>query len=185
MQSRQLVLTVFALFATWYLAACVAQPLDGPPPGAARQAPGDFSLLVHIEGDRPAYEPAGYTSQYVIETNRRLRVALGPGARADYFPRKTCRLTTDQIELLYHFVIENHLPAEPSSPQAESRAGGDAPASIVYTVTLSGEGSTHRYRTTPDESPATLALVRRLIELRSPYLPVPAQPITTAEVDQP
>ena len=66
--------------------------------------------------------------------------------------------------------------AEPTSPTAEADLAGTASTPVLYRVTIISHGRTHRYATTPAESPPTSELIERLIELRAPVIPVPRPP---------
>ena len=141
----------------------------------ALAVPADFALVLHIDGQGPTHEPTRHNSQYVVEPNRNLRVALGPGASPDYFPSLTGRLSPRQFEAIYQLIDANHLTAEPTSPGAELRLEADSEA-VYYEVWITSEGRTHHFATTPSESATTLQLVKYLVRLRESKIPVPRAP---------
>ena len=123
--------------------------------------PPDFALRFHVAGDPRADDLLLKTSQYLVEPNRQFRVALGAGATIDYYPKLTRRSISraEFYELCQHVHL-HHLMSEPTSVGSEG--GG---VNIRYAVEISAQGRTHRYRTTPDESPPTVELLRLLIAL--------------------
>ena len=164
---------------TWWvgtitgLAGCAAMTVDQP--ANRLHPPSDFALVLHIQGHDLAADPAHYTSQYIIEPNRKLRTALGQGTTAKYFPDLTRQLSPIEFDVLSELVLQNHLMAEPTSPGVEEQAVPPQAASTIYTVSITSNGRTNRYATTPHESPATFSLVKTLIRYRTPILPVPMQ----------
>ena len=154
------------------LAGC-RKPIAMPPKPTV---PSDFVLTVNIRGDSGPHEPGRYPSQYIVEPDRRLRAALGAGVSPHYYPKLTRVLTPGQMQSLWEQIERNHLTAEPTSPTAEADLLGTTSAPVLYRVTIISHGRTHRYATTPAESPPTRKLIEQLIDLRAPVIPVPRRP---------
>jgi len=141
-------------------------PNSSPQPGQTLSRPGlppDFALQFHVVGDPFTNDPLRQTSQYVLEANRHLHVATGPTATRDSYPPLTRVIPHAEYEHLIRHVLRCHLMAEPTSPAAES-----SNTTLRYEVTLFANGRTHRYATTPAESPPTIQLLQKLVKIRSP-----------------
>ena len=141
---------------------------------AVLAVPSDFALVLHIDGPGPAREPTRHHSQYIVEPNRNLRVALGPGVSPDYFPSLTGRLLPRQFEAVYQLVEANHLMSEPTSPGAQLQPERDAEA-VCYKVWITCLGRTHHFETTPSESVATWQLAKYLVHLHQSKILVPKE----------
>lgn len=139
---------------------------------AVLEVPSDFALVLHIDGPAPAREPTRHHSQYIVEPNRNLRVALGPGVSPDYFPSLTGRLLPRQFKTVYQLIKANHLMSEPTSPGAQLRPERDA-ESVYYKVWITCLGRTHHFATTPSESVATWQLAKYLVHLHQSKTLVP------------
>lgn len=144
--------------------------------------PTDFSVVLRV---RPAPAPGGAAasasanplneaSGYAVEPNRRLGVTRGRAADTRY-PVFSRVLTRHEYDDLFTLVSNNHLIAEPTSPGAEAFGLGKTKASALYEVEITAFGRTNRYRTTPDESPPTVELLTRLIQLRTAPAPAPGK----------
>lgn len=132
-----------------------ALPRPGLPP--------DFALQFHVIGDPSTNDPLRQTSQYVLEANRHLHVATEPTATRHFYPPLTRVFSHAEYENLIRHVLRCHLMAEPTSPAAES-----SNATLRYEVIIFANGRTHRYATTPAESPPTVQLLQKLAKKRSP-----------------
>lgn len=123
--------------------------------------PADFSVVFTVLSDDDATaDPLRMSSHYVLESDRTLRVALGPGAAGRTFPPPTATLSPGQVESLYR-IVQRHgllevLDAAPESP-------GDP---VRYRIAITSNGGQRRYVTTPEASRGARALLTRLIELR-------------------
>jgi hypothetical protein len=80
------------------------------------QAPEDFWLSVTVTGpvreSMSAYDAlprALRPARYVVEADRVLRAAVGPGASVESFPAETRRLTSDEVTQLYRLAGETGL----------------------------------------------------------------------------
>ena len=138
------------------LAACGRPTWNSDRP---HSIPADFSLVFTVvaEGGN-ASDPLRMPSHYVLEADRTLRVALGPGAGDRDYPPATATLSPTQMQALYDILRDHLLP-----PQ---RTAAPLNAPVTYQITITSDGRRHRYLTTPDASPGARALLSRLIELR-------------------
>jgi hypothetical protein len=151
---------------------CVAPEND--PALTDIQTPWDLTIQLHITGQDDSTDPRVQTSQYVIDPSRRLRVATGAGAKANYFPGATRVVSVEEFENLGRFVREAHLEAEPTSPVAEVASTQPLdPPTVSYEVEITAFGRRHRYTTTPQESPPTAELAAMLAQLRGQTVSVP------------
>lgn len=131
--------------------------------------PPDFSLELTVLAEGPSSsDPLRRPSQYVLESDRTLRVALGPGSDRVTYPPPTATLSPAQVEELYRLIRRHGLldaPATPDSPES---------GPVTYRVVITANGRRHRYSTTPQASPGARALLGRLVELRGGLLPGPS-----------
>jgi len=154
--------------AVMVLAAAVFQGCRQPGGGVGSTHPAlppDFALRLHVTGKSDSDNLFHRTAQYVVEPDRQLRVALGAGAKIDYYPRPTRILSRAAYYDLSQHVHRHHLMAEPASIGSEADD-----VDVRYEVEITAHGRTHRYTTTPDESPPTLGLLRRLAGLHGPQM---------------
>lgn len=122
--------------------------------------PTDFALRFHVAGSANSDNLLEKTSQYVLEPNRHLHVALGAGATARFYPRLTRVITRDEYYDLSRHVFSHHLMAEPTSPGVRV-----SHTPVRYELEITAHGRTHRYATTAAESPPTLQLLKSLANL--------------------
>ncbi len=166
-----------------FCAACISVALATLTPGCVApendpaltdiQTPWDLTIQLHITGLDDSTDPRVQTSQYVIDPSRRLRVATGAGAQANYFPGATRVVSVEEFEKLGRFVREAHLEAEPTSPVAEVALTQPLdPPKVSYDVEITAFGRRHRYTTTPQESPPTAELAAMLAQLRGQTISV-------------
>jgi hypothetical protein len=160
---------VMLVLAGW-ASGCRLSPQD--PWQATGSYPADFALVLVVQvaqdaatpAERPAEDEAAATdptrqpSQYILEPDRTLRVALGPGVSQRIYPPATASLSPAEVGELHALVERGDLmhfqpPGPPAGP-------------VRYQVILTAQGRTHRYETGPQDSPATEALLRRLVVLR-------------------
>ncbi|MAE63800.1 MAG: hypothetical protein CMJ18_05965 [Phycisphaeraceae bacterium] len=131
--------------------------------------PADFALVLYIEGhDRP-WDPARFRSQYVLEPDRGLRVALGPGAEPGYYPALTRRLTPAEQGDVYRWIRSHELDRFPAGMITSAD-------DVRYVVQITSHEQTSRYATNSAASPATRRLVEMLVACRRTVLPVPPDP---------
>ena len=151
-----------ALALAWLVTGCAAPPV-GP-----TNYPSDFAMVVTVMPGRYAgsNDPTRTPAQYIVESDRTLRVALGLGVRHDVHPPTTAVLSPREMTRLHEQVASHELmQAKTQMPGgAADPRDSDAPAAR-YHVELTADGETHRYRATPDASPGTAELVRTLASL--------------------
>lgn len=160
-----LIFTLLVLAATLLLPAACTSPHSDPALLSVR-TPTDFSLVFRVIGDGTSSQPMSQTTVQTIEPNRRMGLLRGQAALNNRYPPFLRHLTRAEYEALFKLVSNNHLLAEPSSPGSEAFALGKTKAAALYEVEISAFGRTNIYRTTPSESPPTVQLLTRLIELR-------------------
>jgi hypothetical protein len=164
------------------LSGCTAPEHD--PRILAPIVPGDFALQVSVRGpgesDLVSREPA----QYLVECNRNLRVALGPGATGRYFPKLTCVLTYEQYEALYQWVSDHHLAEAATTPGALAAGNDPHPGLVVYHVEVTALAHVSSFNTTPDEAPAVTHLILMLARM-SGRQPADSAPAPTSQETAP
>lgn len=127
---------------------------------AGREYPPDFALVFTVQPQGlvavsdPMYQPA----QYVVESDRTLRVALGPGVHPDLYPPPTAILKPQEMVDLHRLVANGALMQAASEPTDD--------ADIAYHLAITADGRTNRLTTTPTATPAAADLLRKLIALR-------------------
>lgn len=150
----------------WSLALVWGAGCRGPQPAplGERSYPADFALEMTVEAVTFASgsDPLRYPSRYVLEPNRVLRVALGPGVHAGLHPPPTATLSPDEMAEVYRRIERGGLMEE-GEGQAASAPAGD----VVYRLAITADGRTRRFTTTPEASPAAVSLLERLVALRS------------------
>ena len=124
--------------------------------------PADLTLEFHVIGETAPGHPLRQISMYVVEPNRRLRVAIGYRSARSFYPQVARVLTTEEYRTLVELVYERRLMAEPTGPLAEAAVKDHSTVPVLYRVDLCGWGLVNRYDTTPEESPPTEALLARL-----------------------
>jgi len=147
------------------LAACTSPARD--PELEQLGVPPDFAVDLYVRAARgeSSDNPLRQTSKTVLEANRKLRVAVGDAARANYYPKIVRIVDAPQVEQAYAIVHNANLMIEPTSPDAEAIQSGTK-TGVLYQVTLTAFGRTHTYATTPTESPPTAQLLKKLVDLR-------------------
>ncbi len=133
-------------------------------PSSGTDTPPHLALNVLVMGQPDATNGLRRTARYVLESNRTLRVAHGREAIRLTYPPIARRLGQAQIASLVRLVVDQHLMAEPTSPLAEASGRGEK-ADVLYELEIASDRRTHRYRTTPDESPPTVRLLAELVRL--------------------
>ncbi len=147
---------------------CLSACQTDTAPSTHPMLPPDFALRFHVLGKPSSDEPLRQRSQYVLEPDRGFHVAVGAGAVIDYYPPLTARISRVEYYDICQHVMRNHLMAEPTSP-----AVIDGTPGLRYDVLIIAHGRTHRYTTTPPESPPTVQLLRKLTELRAAAFTAP------------
>lgn len=133
------------------------------PPASTRS----FSLSLYVDGQDDSTNPLAQTARYLVLANRQLHVMLGQAARQRTYPKPYRALRVDEFDRVVRFVDEHHLLAEPTSPavrEMEHEGRSDLP--VRYELTVTRNGRTNRYVTTPEESPPTTALLAALSSFR-------------------
>lgn len=120
--------------------------------------PNDFALEFVVKGDAGSRDPMERSSVFILEADRRLRVAEGPMVAQGLYPRRVRPLTHEQFAAIVAHVNERNLMAEPTSPAGELAQRGRLNPRVMYHVDVSMDGRINRYVTTPEESPPTVAL---------------------------
>lgn len=150
------------IFLLVHTAACeTRQP---PDPVSHPWLPPDFAIQFFVEGNPHSTNPLTQTAQFVVEPNRQLRVALGPDAAVDSYPDQPTTISRAEYFDLSQHIMRHHLLAEPTSPAAEDNVQDE----VRYDVLIMANGRTHRYTTTPPDSPPTVQLLVKLTQLRPP-----------------
>lgn len=149
-----------AMAAVLTLAGCVSPQRD--PRLTHKEMPIDFAVHVYVEGDPAVTDPLRQTSQYILQPDRLLRVAVGPGVTAGYFPRATRALTPAEMEALWGHVRESGLMHEPTTAPATQ----PSESGIRYHVEITAHQQVHEFVTRPEESTATVELLMQLAKLR-------------------
>ena len=139
---------------TWVLAGCAA--VDNPVDLAA--VPHDLALVFFVEvaGGGSPEDPLRQPSQYIVEVDRTLRVALGTGVSQQLYPPPTATLTPQDMDQLYRLIEQASLPKDPAAPAGP----------VIYHLAITAGGRTHRYATTPQASAGAVELLRYLARLR-------------------
>lgn len=134
------------------------------------QAPADFQLQLHIQGaDDPGTAQADrQTSQSLLLNDRTLRVAVGPGATADYYPGVTRGLEPSEVDQLWQCLKEENLLTA-SDACAASQPSVESPATdrVQYRLEILLGDRTIRISASRGENPGLDRLVRKLIGLRT------------------
>lgn len=161
------------------LSACAGPEPAAAPPG---RMPPDFALVVTVIGDPLGSHPMRESARYILQPSRDFHAARGRGAvggptASGYFPHASRRLSPAQMEYLHGFIDYYELAAEPTSPNARVILDGETLRrdTVLIEVELTAFGRTHRYITTPAESPPTARLLEMLVLLRQD-LPPDADP---------
>jgi len=121
--------------------------------------PPDFSLVFTVQPGRYA-SPDDVTrspAQYVLESDRTLRVSLGLGVRHGLYPPATATLRHREMASLHATIAEHGL--------MDAGTTTEPATDPTYRIELTSGGSTHRYTTTPTASPGSVALLRQLAPL--------------------
>lgn len=115
----------------------------GPPLALPEDPPSDFTLAVTVfaparSHQNAAVAPERRPSRYIIETDRVLRTALGPGAGPDTFPLRTRVLDSAQHRRLWEAIRGSSLgdTASPARVGAE-QVYAALPGRVSYVVTVS------------------------------------------------
>ncbi len=166
---RSLVLLLVGVYP--WLGACSQTPNNA---GLSHyMLPPDFALLLHVDGERATNNPLRQTAQYLVEPNRAFHAAVGGNIAADFYPQPIKTISREEYYDLAGHALANQLMAEPTSPRSQF-----VDARVVYTVELRSHGLLHRYTTTPEESPPTVQLLKRLVSLLPRgYQPHPSQAV--------
>jgi hypothetical protein len=188
------------LAAATLLGGCV-DPYHDPHLGI-QEVPADFALIFNVQNPATSDDPLRQSSQYVLEPDRNLRVALGSATSEAYFPRLTRQITPEEYAAVSRLAQAPALlsprermsatlptgeglspgsspttaPAPPASAQLSklARPLGSPPAGpVVYRLTIMANGRVQSSLTTPEDSPAAADLLHLLVQLRGGR-PVPA-----------
>ncbi len=175
---RQSIVTL--LMGVLWLTGC-ANPAAKFDTDANGAAPPDFALVFTVAGDDAGDDAAlNQPSQTVIEPTRVMRVSLGSGATADYFPTLTRTLSPrafDAVHRKAHEVglLEMGRRGDSKSVAGSASGGAGVPpagagwlSEVLYEIELHAHGKVRLIRTTPDAMPAARELLRLLVTLRQP-----------------
>lgn len=146
------------------LAACASEPAPAPATRAASTTtPADFALVITVrpEGFVDPADPLQQPAQYVLEPNRSLRVAIGPGAHHHLFPPVTATLSPQEMTQLYSLIESAEL--DKLDPR---EALNLTDAQVTYEISLTANGATHHVVTTGRQTPAVRRVLARLAKLR-------------------
>ncbi|MDX1681970.1 MAG: hypothetical protein R3336_02510 [Phycisphaeraceae bacterium] len=158
------------------LAGCESQT---KPIGVA--VPDDFALVIVVTPKVSTRHPLLRPRRLTLTIDRQLRMARGDAAPWVTHPPVARRLGPIQLESIWNQIRARHLMSEPTSPyamalrQSSAPAGATALKATLYEVTIRAWGRTHRYATTPSESPPTANLLRQLITYADGEAPPPLQ----------
>ncbi len=137
----------------------------------AETAPPDFALAftVSVTGAQAAVwapdgDPLTTPSQTIIEPTRAMRVALGPGSTANYFPTVTRTLSPQAFDAVHRLAHEAGLLDGDGAIPADAE---DKPA-VIYDIEIHAHGRSRLVSISPDHSPAAADLLKLLVALRSP-----------------
>jgi hypothetical protein len=142
--------------------------------------PGDFALQVSVRGPGQSDLVSRQPAQYLVECNRNLRVALGPGATGRYFPKLTCILTYEQYASLFEWVSEHHLADATTTPGALSAEHDPSAEQVVYHVEITAWAHVSCFSATPAEAPALTHLILMLARM-SGRQPADSAPAPTSQ----
>ncbi len=149
------------------LSGCASSSVDTSTTEGAITPPADLAIELTVQGQPGVRDIMQRSSQYVIEPDRALRVAVGPGATEDYLPDRSRWISSRDYAALYEQIARGKLMIEPTSPGAEAGVDprtGRMPTAI-YRVLIQAQGKQHVFRTTADESPYTRRLHEMLVLL--------------------
>lgn len=139
-------------------------------------APPDFALGVTV------FSPAGEASEidaqprplrparYIVEPDRVLRAAIGPGSSPAVYPRQTRRLDAHQADRLWLLVVESGMLESDAASRIDSvDTFLPARTRTVASISITCAGSTHhhavRLPSGDEESQGVLTLVDQLADL--------------------
>jgi hypothetical protein len=120
-----------------------------------------------VDGDPASSDPLRLTARYVVEANRRFRVAWGAWATERTFPPVYRSLQPAEYDALFRRVEAAGLLNERTRPaaQAASEAASRPAGLVIYDVAVTARGRTRFFRVRPEDSPATADLLRELVAL--------------------
>lgn len=164
------------LLATWLLSLTLGCRSQTPPADiiAWPLAPADFQLQFHVKNHQasPATDPLRQTSQTILQNDRSLRVAIGPGATTDYYPRATRRLEPAEIDRLWQWLQQENLLADPSPDRPPI-----SDDQVIYELKILLKNRTIRHQAVAGDHSALDRLAKELLLLRSG--PIPPSPATS------
>jgi hypothetical protein len=126
--------------------------------------PPDFTLVFFVEVSPAAIDPSEPRTRpglHLVEPDRTLRVALGPGVTPDLHPPATATLRPADLQTLHRLARDAGLTH--ASPP---RRPADARPAVRYRVTVVAHGRSTTTLTTPERNPAAAQLLDELIRLR-------------------
>ena len=133
--------------------------------------PPDFALVCTVTApDDPHTDPAAdpppllpryRPAQHLLEPDRLLRVALGPGTHRGLYPPPTARLQPAQVAELYRLTAR----LKTSNPNPPHASPPD-PAGINCRLSFTANGTTTELRGDPQQWPELDALLQQLVQLR-------------------
>ena len=143
---------------------------------APQATPADFSLSLLIvaddEGDAPD-DPLHTPSYFLLENDRTLRVAVGPGSVTTTYPPPTATISPAQVDELYRLIRRHDLLTSRTAAPANDASVPGAP-DTTYRLLITIEGRQHRVLAHRDDAtPGLMAVVRQILEFAG-RLPPPS-----------
>lgn len=157
--SRRSIPIILSLLMLGILLTPGCQRAHDDPRLADRPYPADFGLVYQVvsleesEDGAPTRQPG----VYIVEPDRTLRVALGSGATAGYYPPSTATLTPNQMAQLWRLVQQAELIDQPADIHADD--------TVKYHIQITARGKRHLLHATPAHHPQSAAILRYLAEL--------------------
>jgi len=141
---------------------------------ALSKTPPDFSVELFVDGLADSDDPRTIRSNYLLQPDHRLHLALGKETQKDSYPVRYLKLTFAQYEQLVQVTLQANLLAEPTSPYAEAVLKNQSPKDDqrpLLHLSITSWGKTNRYITTGKDSPPTQVLLDRMILYTGRQLP--------------
>jgi len=146
---------IMLLWGLFLMAGCVEpKPVQDPAAGY----PPDLTLVFVVDAPTGDGDLLSQPARYIVEPDRTLRVALGPGAIKDQYPPPTAKLTPDQMRHLYNLTLPIDWHPLKTGPQAQANV-------ILYRAALTQHGETRLCHASPKQSPGLTRLLAYLVEL--------------------
>ncbi|MEO1235349.1 MAG: hypothetical protein AAFX76_01030 [Planctomycetota bacterium] len=125
--------------------------------------PADFALLFLVDTTDHPDDPRRRRALHVVEPDRTLRAALGPGVTDDLHPPATATITPRDMRELYRLAETARLASAPGTP---GNAAPPPPGVPVYRMVLRVDGDRHERVLVAGQQPAADQLLTALVRLR-------------------